>query len=97
FDIVRGYAWPRTYTGRAVRNRFLERWDGREDALAGALEAESAGYRAAAAGGDCETAVVWSGEVADLIKSVEGAAALVAQISADAEARLRGGAALVHP
>ncbi|MGH8851172.1 MAG: NAD(P)H-dependent flavin oxidoreductase [Casimicrobiaceae bacterium] len=97
FDIVRGYAWPGTYTGRAVRNRFLDRWHGREDDLAGALEAEAVVYRSAAADGDCETAVVWGGEVVDLIRSIDSAAALVAQISADAEARLRGGAALLHP
>src|SRR5438094_235403 len=30
FDIVRGYPWPAFYTGRALRNRFLDRWDGRE-------------------------------------------------------------------
>jgi nitronate monooxygenase len=96
FDIVRGYGWPRAYTGRAVRNRFMDRWDGREGDLADALEAEAAAYRAATADGDCETAVVWSGEVADLIKSVDGAGALVTRISADAETRLRGGAALVH-
>ena len=37
FDIVRGYAWPPAYTGRALRNRFMERWDGRERDLATAL------------------------------------------------------------
>jgi len=27
FDIVRGYAWPQAYPGRALRNRFMECWD----------------------------------------------------------------------
>src|SRR5688572_12217678 len=73
FDVVRGYAWPAPYYGRALRNRFWERWNGREGDLAGALEAERAAYEAAARDGDFDTAVIWAGEVVDLIKSVESA------------------------
>lgn len=89
FDIVRGYVWPPVFAGRALRNRFLERWDGREHELAAALETERAAYQAAARAGDYDTAVVWAGEAVDLINSVESAATLVARISAEAEARLR--------
>lgn len=96
FDIVRSYAWPTTYPGRALRNRFMERWDGCESDLEAALEAERAPYQAAARDGDYDTAVVWAGEVVDLIKSVEGAAALVAQIGAEAEKQLRIGAELAR-
>lgn len=96
FDIVRGYAWPGAYTGRALRNRFMERWDGSENDLAVALEAERAAYQVAAREGDYDTAVVWAGEVVDLIKRVEGAAALVARISVEAEAQLRIGAKLAR-
>ena len=96
FDIVRGYAWPPLHTGRALRNRFMDRWDGHESNLEVALEAERAAYQAAAAKGDCDTAVVWAGEAVDLIKSVEGAAALVARISAEAEAQLYIGAKLAR-
>lgn len=96
FDIVRGYAWPSAYDGRALRNRFMERWDGQEVALADVLESEAEAYRAAAVDGDCDTAVVWSGEVVDLIRSVEGAQALVTRISGDAEKQLRSGAELVR-
>jgi nitronate monooxygenase len=95
FDIVRGYAWPPPYTGRAVRNRFTERWDGHESELMIVLEAEQVAYQAAAREGDFDTALVWAGEVVDLIKSVAGAAALVAQISAEAETQLRAGAKLL--
>jgi nitronate monooxygenase len=95
FDIVRGYAWPPSYTGRALRNRFTERWDGHESELTIVLEAERVAYQAAAREGDFDTALVWAGEVVDLIKSVAGAAALVAQISADAETQLRAGAKLL--
>jgi nitronate monooxygenase len=96
FDIVRGYAWPPGYSGRALRNRFMERWHGRESDLAAALETERAAYQVAARDGDYDTAVVWAGEGVDLIKSVEGAAALVARISAEAEAQLRIGAKLAR-
>ena len=96
FDIVRGYPWPASYSGRAVHNCFMERWDGRESELEMALESERAAYQAAVREGDCDTAVVWAGEVVDLIKSVEGAAVLVAQISAEAETQLRMGARLAR-
>lgn len=96
FDLVRGYAWPPVYTGRAIRNGFMERWDGRESGLANVLETERAGYRAAARDGDFETAVVWAGEGIDLIKSVDSASALVARIGAEAEVQLRNGASLLR-
>jgi nitronate monooxygenase len=96
FDIVRGYAWPPEFPGRALRNRFMERWDGRENDLAAALETERSAYQAAARGGDYDTAVVWAGEAVDLIKSVDSAAALVARISAEAETQLRAGGRLAR-
>lgn len=95
FDIVRGYAWPAPYTGRALTNGFVRRWHGREDALRDTLEGERASFRAAAVAGDFDTAMVWAGEGIDLIGDVPSAGALVERISADAETRLRDAAALV--
>jgi len=74
----------------------MERWDGRESDLALALENERAGYQAATRDGDYDTAVVWAGEAVDLINSVDCAAALVTQISAEAEAQLHLGAELTR-
>lgn len=88
FDIVRGYHWPTPYTGRALQNRFTRQWHGHEDALAGQLANEKAAYAAAAQAADFDTALVWAGEAAGLIHSVEPAANLVAQISAQAQAQL---------
>jgi nitronate monooxygenase len=96
FDLIRGYAWPPVYPGRAIRNGFMQRWDGRESDLAQALETERAGYQAAARDGDFDTAVVWAGEAIDLIKSVDSASAIVARISAEAKAQLRAGAKLAR-
>jgi nitronate monooxygenase len=97
FDVVRGLPWPAAYPGRALRNRFMERWDGRERALAEVTEVEGPAYQEAVHRADYETAVVWAGEAVDLVDRVEGAAALVWRISAEAEARLRCAAALVAP
>ena len=94
FDIVRGYPWPPIYSGRAIRNGFMERWHGRESNLANVLETERTAYRSAALDGDYDTAVVWAGEGVDLIHGVESAAAIVARIGAEAEAQLRRGAGL---
>lgn len=96
FDIVRGYAWPEVYPGRALRNRFLERWAGRENELAAAPSSERSAYQRAAKEGDFDTAVVWAGEAVDLIKGIESAGTLVARICEEAEAFLRAGANLMR-
>lgn len=96
FDIVRGYAWPQPYTGRALRNRFMERWDGHEDDLKRSLEREQLAYQSATRNGDYDTALVWASEAVDLIKSVESATTLIARIGAEAEAQLRLGAKLAR-
>jgi len=96
FDIVRDYAWPAPYTGRALRNDFLMRWTGHEDDLAAVLDAERTAYRKAADADDYDTALVWAGEGVDLVTTIEPAAALVARIGADAESRLREAARLLR-
>jgi nitronate monooxygenase len=96
FDIVRDYPWPAPYTGRALRNRFMARWNGREDDLVAALETERSAYRKATDDDDYETAMVWAGEGVDLITGIEDASTLIARIGVDAEARMRSGAALLR-
>ena len=96
FDIVRGYQWPPVYTGRALHNRFTTRWHGHESELTAIVDAERIAYQAAVRDGDFDTALVWAGEVVDLIKSVESAAALVAQMSAEAETQVRAGAKMMR-
>ena len=89
FDAVRGYEWPDGYTGRALRNPFLERWDGREDDLTAALDAEGRTFQEAVREGDFDTAMVWAGEAVDLIASVADAGELVRSIGTEAESSLR--------
>ena len=89
FDIVRGLAWPPAYPGRALRNGFMKRWQGRESELAAAVATEFTVFQNAARAEDFETAMVWAGEAVDLITAVEGAAKIVTRTTAEAEARLR--------
>jgi nitronate monooxygenase len=87
FDVARDAPWPGGFTGRGLVNRFTETWHGREAALA-ADAAAKAGYEQAADKRDFDTAVIWAGEVIDLIRAVEPAGAIVARIAAEAEAAL---------
>ena len=89
FDIVRGYDWPGAYTGRAIVNRFMQRWHGQEEALAAQAGTERAAFFDAARAGDVDTAMVWAGEAVDLIDRVEDAATLVERIGQDALGQLR--------
>jgi nitronate monooxygenase len=90
FDAVRGYTWPDGITGRALRNDFTARWHGREGELAG--DGEMARYRAAAAQGDTDTAVIFTGEGADLIDDVPSAGEIVTRLIAEAERALAAAA-----
>ena len=96
FDAVRGLAWPRRYSGRALRNAFLRRWEARVDELAAAMPQERAAYRDATSAGDFDTAVVWAGEAVDQIRRIEQAQALVHRIASEAEALLRSAGACVR-
>ena len=89
FDVVRQHAWPQPYTGRAIRNPFMERWEGREDDLGAALNEENPRFRAAVRDGDFEKAMIWAGEGVDLISDVAPAGELVRRIGAQTEARMR--------
>ena len=87
FDAVHGYTWPDGITGRALRNDFTARWHGRERELAGSIDGEMARYRAAAGQGDTDTAVIFTGEGADLIDDVPSAGEIVTRLVAEAGAR----------
>ena len=88
FDTVRGYSWPDDITGRVERNDFTARWHGRERDLAVTIDSEMARYQAAAARGDVDTAVVFTGEGADLIDDVPSAGEIVTRLVDEAERAL---------
>ena len=91
FDVVRQNEWPEPFTGRALRNAFLERWDGREEGLTAALDTETPAFGAAVREGDFDTAMIWAGEGVDLISDVAPAAELVRRVGVEAEACLQRG------
>ncbi len=88
FDLVRGHDWPNVYTGRAVRNDFLERWHGHEDELAENVERERERYKRAVREGDAAATVVFAGEAVDLIHELEPAGQIVERIVREALERL---------
>ena len=87
-DIASGQVWPGAYF-RVARNRFVERWIGRENELRKRRVEVAAGLQAARASGDIEEATIALGQTAGLIESIEPAGELVRRISADAEAIIR--------
>jgi nitronate monooxygenase len=87
-DIARGAAWPSRYTGRALRNDFLDQWRDREDELeadAGARE----DYLLAEGRVDMRVTPVWASEAIDLITESNSAEDIVRTMAADAENALR--------
>ena len=88
FDLARGIDWPKHYTGRALANAFGREWHGRERELERAAQSERPRYAAAAATGDFDTAVVYTGEAIDMIDAVEPAADILRRVIAEAEAAL---------
>ena len=95
FDIVRDYDWPRAWTGRAIRNQFMERWHGDEAGLRAALDDERARFKQAAIDQDWDIRMVWASEAVDLIRSVDGAADITRRIGSQAERLLKERFALV--
>jgi nitronate monooxygenase len=86
-DIAGGTNWPHAYTGRSLRNPFLDRWRDRENELAGDAVTRQA-YAEASARGDMDVRPVWAGEGLDLITDVPPAAEIVANLVTTAERAL---------
>lgn len=84
FDIVRGYKWPDGHTGRALQNRFLKQWHGSESALVAEQEQLAPAFWEALEKADYDTAMVWAGEVVDLIASVDSAAQIIERVVQEA-------------
>ena len=87
-DIMRGYDWPKRYTGRVLRNDFTDRWHDDPKGLRAALEQELPRWQAAVAEGDARIANAFVGEVAGLIREVKPAAEILRDIVDGAEAAL---------
>jgi nitronate monooxygenase len=95
FDVVRAAAWPAIYPGRALRNAFSARWNGREEELAADQPAQEK-LMLAARPDDFDTRVVWAGEGVDLVNDIPGAAEVIERIVAQAAETLARSARLVR-
>ena len=83
-DIGRGAPWPARYTGRAIRNDFLDEWRNREDELEADPKTREQ-YRRAEERGDMNVVAVWASEAIDLITECRSAADIVREMATDAE------------
>jgi nitronate monooxygenase len=88
FDVAQRLGWPPEYGGRALRNAFFDRWEGREDDLArdDAAVAELAEGRRRQ---DLDVGYVYAGQGVGLLRHERSAAEVLADL-AGAEDLLRG-------
>jgi nitronate monooxygenase len=80
FDVAQQLAWPPEYGGRALRNRFLDRWAGHEQDLQTDASAQ-AELAAARDGGDYDTACIYAGQGAALLTGQRPAAEILAELA----------------
>jgi NAD(P)H-dependent flavin oxidoreductase YrpB (nitropropane dioxygenase family) len=88
-DLAAGLVWPGAMT-RSRRNRFVERWAGREWALRREQAAALAQLRAARQSGDVDEGPLSMGQDAGMIRDIPPAAEIVARIAREAEEILAG-------
>lgn len=95
-DVVRKLDWPAEFSGRALRNRLVEQWHGREAELTmpETLAREVQRYTQAREAADADNTAVFIGEVAGLINEVSGAGDIVRGIVAEAERALARNASI---
>ena len=83
-DIAFGLVWPGAMS-RVARNRFIERWAGREWALRQSRVAALQRLQAARKSGDVEEGPLSMGQDAGLIHDIVPAAEIVARIAREAD------------
>lgn len=90
-DRVRKIDWPRPFTARVMKTRFVDEWHDRETEFADPvlLEQQMTRYLTAMKDGDPENTGVWVGEATGLIHDVRPAAALLHDIVGAAEVLLK--------
>ena len=96
FDISRQNVWPSPYTGRCLRNGYLDDWYGREIELLRNLDAQSERYVAARAAGNFDIAAVIAGESAGLVHTIAAAGDIVDRVVREASELLARGRTLVE-
>ena len=95
YDRLQEKPWPDEFGGRALRNPFAERWDGREDELMSTPQAV-AEFKEARAARDYTRAHIYAGQSVGLVDRVEGAAEIVRRLNDDAILRLQSASGLLR-
>jgi nitronate monooxygenase len=84
FDIVRGLPWSKRFPSRVLRNQFVARWSGHEDALAENPDAQGE-LAAAIAADDRRTAPVDAGQGVGMVTGVAPVGLVIERLCAGAE------------
>jgi nitronate monooxygenase len=93
-DIVRNYDWPDSeFKARALRNRFIDAWHGREGGLkeTATNTVENERYWSAFHSGDADNTGLLMGEAVGLIHEMKSASQILADMVAQAEQHLKQG------
>src|SRR2546421_9060337 len=88
FDVAQGLAWPPQYPGRALRNRFTDRWHSHIDALPQANEARQE-LAEAIASKNYDLAYIYAGEGVGLVTRQQSAGEVIQHLGDGAERLLR--------
>ncbi|MCC6381174.1 MAG: nitronate monooxygenase [Dehalococcoidia bacterium] len=94
-DEAYSMTWPRGVTGRAIRNRFTAEWEERHAELKAAVAAAPRPFGFVRQLAQAGTSVNWGGESAGLVRAVQPAADVVAEMVREAEEQLRAAATLL--
>ena len=94
FDVAQGLAWPPQYPGRALRNRFTDRWHTRIDELPQASEARQQ-LAEAIASKNYDLAYIYAGQAVGLVTQQQPAAEVIQELGDGAERLLRDRSALL--
>jgi nitronate monooxygenase len=94
FDVAQGLAWPPQYPGRALRNRFTDRWQSHIDALPQANESRQQ-LAEAIASKNYDLAHIYAGEAVGLVMRQQSAAEVIRNLGEGAERLLRDRCALL--
>ena len=89
FDIAIGMPWPDGVAGRALRNRFVDRWANREDDLRAWAAEHRDEYRQLGGNAEVEEKAIWAGEAASFVTDIESAGDVVRHLATDAATVLR--------
>ncbi|EFV12024.2 NAD(P)H-dependent flavin oxidoreductase [Segniliparus rugosus] len=83
YDVARGLSWPEEFTGRVLRNEFIDQWHGREGELAERMPQLREAFAEALANGDFRMASVHVGEGVGLIREALPASDIMRALMAE--------------